>query len=618
MTRQRDWPQSHRNTERFEKAGSPLRWFAALVAFEFSRGFSTHGKLGFLFLIASATIEFSRRYATRNLFLRSPALKRRAKVSRRSAAKSWPSSYTSEWFRSCFKFIALCLCVSVALTVSAQAQDLRWGGDAEGGAPYLLPDPKNPRQIIGFEIDLMNALGKQLKRKSVFVQNQWDGLIPGLQRGSYELAVNGIEITDDRKSQVNFSIPYYVCGEQLSVRTTENSINSIADLKGKAVGTLKFSLANRLLDQAKRDFGGALEIRSYENQNNPYDDLTNGRLQAVLMDWPIAVYYSKPNPKLKFTGSIIGEMQYGIAVRKDDAELLKQVNDGLLALVKSGELKAIYDKWGIWNEETDKLFAKFSQPEQKSDALAEFTQTVSAKLTWRERLKRYWGYLPALLFVGAPMTLLISVLGMALAIAFGLMLALVNLYAPQPFAWLSRAYVELFRGTPLLIQLYLIFYGLPNIGIRLSPIVAAVVGLGLNYAAYEAENYRAGIQAIPRGQMEAALSLGMTRAQSLRHVIVPQAMRLVIPPVTNDFIALFKDSSIVSVITMVELTKIYGQLAATYYDYIGAGILTAAIYFLMGLPFVRLARWAENRLATDKRVVATNKKRWLGVGAKPA
>ena len=513
----------------------------------------------------------------------------------------------------CFLLLAL-----LVFSIPLNAQDLRWGGDAEGGAPYLLPDPKNPRRIIGFEIDLMDALGKQLKRKSVFVQNQWDGLIPGLQRGSYDLAVNGIEITDDRKQQVNFSIPYYVCGEQLSVRATENSINSIADLKGKTVGTLKFSLAHRLLEQAKRDFNGALEIRSYENQNNPYDDLTNGRLQAVLMDWPIAVYYSKPNPKLKFTGSIIGEMQYGIAVRKDDAEMLRSVNEALLALIRSGELKAIYDKWGIHNEETEKLFAKLSQSEQKSDALAEFTQTVSAKLTWRERLKRYWGYLPALLFVGAPMTLLISVLGMALAIVFGLMLALAQLYAPQPLAWLARAYVELFRGTPLLIQLYLIFYGLPNIGIRLSPIVAAVVGLGLNYAAYEAENYRAGIQAIPRGQMEAALSLGMTRWQSLRHIIVPQAMRLVIPPVTNDFIALFKDSSIVSVITMVELTKVYGQLAATYYDYIGAGILTAAIYFLMGLPFVRLARWAEARLATDKRVVETSKKRWLGVGAKPA
>ncbi len=615
-------PQGRRDIEIFKKDQLPFRPFAASTAFEFSRGFSTHGKLRFLFLVALATIEFSRRYATRYLLLRYPALKRRAKVSRRSAARREASSGRLERLGT-VRFAALCLCGSVAFCVSAQAQDLRWGGDAEGGAPYLLPDPKNPRRIIGFEIDLMDALGKQLKRKSVFVQNQWDGLIPGLQRGSYDLAVNGIEITDDRKEQVNFSIPYYICGEQLSVRATENSINSIADLKGKTVGTLKFSLAHRLLEQAKKEFAeqnpaSALEIRSYENQNNPYDDLTNGRLQAVLMDWPIAVYYSNPNPKLKLVGAAIGEMQYGIAVRKDDAELLKQVNEALLALIKSGELKAIYDKWSIWNEETEKLFAKLNQPEEKSDALAEFTQTVSAKLTWRERLKRYWGYLPALLFVGAPMTLLISVLGMALAIALGLALALVNLYAPQPFSWLARAYVELFRGTPLLIQLYLIFYGLPNIGIRLSPIVAAVVGLGLNYAAYEAENYRAGIQAIPRGQMEAALSLGMTRWQSLRHIIVPQAMRLVIPPVTNDFIALFKDSSIVSVITMVELTKVYGQLAATYYDYIGAGILTAAIYFLMGLPFVRLARWAENRLATDKRVVTTTKKRWLGVGAKPA
>src|ERR1051326_7081559 len=110
-----------------------------------------------------------------------------------------------------------------------------------------------------------------------------------------------------------------------------------------------------------------------------------------------------------------------------------------------------------------------------------------------------------------------------------------------------------------------------------------------------------------RGQLDAALALGLTRIQTIRKIVLPQAVRLVIPPVTNDFIALFKDSSIVSVITMVELTKVYGQLAATYYDYIGVGLLTAAIYFLMGLPFVRLARWVELRLATDKRVVVAAK-----------
>jgi polar amino acid transport system substrate-binding protein len=513
-------------------------------------------------------------------------------------------------------FVAVLLLANLAASAQ-ESRPLRWGGDSEGGAPYLLPNPRNPREIIGFEIDLMNAIGKELNRKAVFVQNQWDGLIPGLQRGNYELAVNGIEITEDRQQQVNFSIPYYACGEQISVRVEENSINSLADLKGKVVGTLKASLAQRILERENRERAAGMEIRSYENQNNAYDDLAIGRLQAVMMDWPIAIYYSKPNPKLKFAGPIIEQMQYGIAVRKEDTELLKQVNEALLALIKSGELQKIYEKWEIRNDETERLFAKLTSDQRQGQVYQDFTQNMTQQLTWRERLRRYASYLPILLLQGAPMTLLISVLGMGVAVALGLVLALMNLYGARPVSWLAKAYVELFRGTPLLIQLYLIFYGLPNIGIKFSPLIAAILGLGLNYAAYEAENYRAGIQAIPRGQMEAALSLGMARAQALRYVIVPQAMRLVIPPVTNDFIALFKDSSIVSVITMVELTKVYGQLASTYYDYIGVGILTAAIYFLMGLPFVRLARWAEAKLATDKRVAVTARRRWFGIGAKP-
>src|SRR5947208_955677 len=138
------------------------------------------------------------------------------------------------------------------------------------------------------------------------------------------------------------------------------------------------------------------------------------------------------------------------------------------------------------------------------------------------------------------------------------------------------------------------------LAIRFSPLLAAVIGLGINYAAYEAENYRAGIQSIPRGQLDAALALGLTRIQTIRKIVLPQAVRLVIPPVTNDFIALLKDSSLVSVITMVELTKMYGQLAATNYDYIGIALLTAAIYFLLGLPIARLSRALEARLAYMK------------------
>jgi His/Glu/Gln/Arg/opine family amino acid ABC transporter permease subunit len=421
--------------------------------------------------------------------------------------------------------------------------------------------------------------------------------------------MNGLEITEDRRQVIRFTVPYYATSEQLSVRTSESSIDGLADLKGRTVGTLKFSLAQRILEKE-----GGIEIRSYEGQINAYEDLANGRLEAVLMDWPIAMYYSRPNPALKFTGPPIGHLEYGIGVRPDDAALQKALDQALVKLMREGELRRIYDTWGLWNHETETLFEGLSGSPK---ALEEFTRTVTEKRSWGERARQYAGYLPLLLFRGATMTLVISITGMALAVTLGLLLALTYLYGPRPLAWVSRAYIELVRGTPLLIQLYLIFYGLPNIGIRLTPFFAAVIGLGLNYAAYEAENYRAGIQAIPRGQSEAALSLGMTQTQALRHVIVPQALRLVIPPVTNDFIALFKDSSIVSVITMVELTKVYGQLASTYYDYIGIGLLTAAIYFVIGLPFVRLARWAEARMAVDRRVPVTARRRWFGVGAKP-
>jgi polar amino acid transport system substrate-binding protein len=208
-------------------------------------------------------------------------------------------------------------------------------------------------------------------------------------------------------------------------------------------------------------------------------------------------------------------------------------------------------------------------------------------------------YLPPLLG-GAVVTVELSVLAMGLAIVVGLIIVLIRLYGPVPLCWLAKAYVEVIRGTPLLIQLFLIYYGLPEVGVKLNAFAAAIFGLGMNYAASESENYRAGIQAVQHGQTEAALALGMSRWQSLRHVILPQALRFVIPPVTNDFIAMFKDSSIVSVITMVELTKVCGMLAATY-DYMTLGLITAAIYFGLSYPASIFANWLERKLRHDHR-----------------
>jgi polar amino acid transport system substrate-binding protein len=195
------------------------------------------------------------------------------------------------------------------------------------------------------------------------------------------------------------------------------------------------------------------------------------------------------------------------------------------------------------------------------------------------------------------MTLGLSVASMPLAMALGLLIALARLYGPKPLQMLTATYIELIRGTPLMLQLFVLFYVLPMIGLILDPRVAGIAGLAINYSAYEAEIYRAGLQAIPSGQMEAALALGMSRAMALRRVIIPQATRIVIPPVTNDFIALFKDTSVCSVITLTELTRQYSTLAQSTGGVLEFALAVAVLYMMMSLPLSWFSRWTERKLA---------------------
>jgi len=485
--------------------------------------------------------------------------------------------------------------LSILLGVPAAfSQELVWAADAEGGAPYTFPDPRNPAHIVGFEVDLADALAGRMERKARFVQNQWDGLVPGLERGEYDVVINGLEITAERAEKINFSNPYFYSTLTITRRVDDSRVQRAEDLRGLRVGVLKVTFAERYVESL-----GNVKIRSYDGQVQPYIDLALDRLDAVVMDTPIALYYAT-GPQVKNIEIASARMTFGVGIRKTDVDLLQQVNRALDSLKADGTLRKIYSDWGIYNAATAQAFAD-REPVSNDNATRyrDYLDAIRTEHTFKERLEQYWQYLP-LLLQGALVTLEISVLSMALAIGLGLAMAVLRVFGPPVVAWIVIAFIEVIRGTPLLIQLFIIFYGLPSIGIKFSPLWAAVIGLGINYGAYEAENYRAGIQSIPRGQLDAALALGLTRHQTIQKIVLPQAIRLVIPPVTNDFIALLKDSSLVSVITMVELTKMYGQLAATNYDYIGIGLLTAAIYFVLGLPIARLSRLLEARLAYMK------------------
>jgi len=453
---------------------------------------------------------------------------------------------------------------------------LTWGADAEGGAPYVFADPQEPSRMTGFEYDLAEALASKLGVKAQLVQNSWDGLVPGLERGNFDIILNGLEITDEHRQQIAMSRPYYAYAQQIVVRRETEGLTQIEQLKGQAVGVLAASVAQRLVEKL-----GGVDMRVYPGNVESFRDLNARRIDAVVVDLPIAIYYLTKEPELKMSGEPFATGYYGIGVRKGDAPLLEALNRAIEELRADGTLERIYSKYHLWDSRQGQLASY-------RDELLAAAKPISTLRDWPK-------YLP-LLLKAAVVTVEISFLAMGLAVAFGLVLALARLYGVRPLRWLSTTYVEVIRGTPLLIQLFLIYYGLPNLHVRLSAFCAAVLGLGLNYASYEAENYRAGIQSIPGGQMEAALALGMTRAQALRRIIIPQAVRVIIPPVTNDFIALFKDSSLVSVITMVELTKMYGMLATTTYDYIGLGLMTAAIYFVLSYPASLFANRLERKL----------------------
>ena len=418
-----------------------------------------------------------------------------------------------------------------------------------------------------------------------FVQNDWSTLVPSLERGTFDIALNGLEVTPARAGRIAFSRPYYLFAERLVTRANVNASTgadaptvNLAALRGRRVGTLASSQAWDMLLAA-----GAQPV-PYEGADEPFLDLERGRTEAVLLDDIIVDRYAPRHPALRTAGDV-GEGVYAVGVRRDERALLVAIDGALDRIVASGELAAILARYHLGGPRQQRLAALRANP-APADAAASDAGPAAPRPLDRHQL---------ILFLQAALaTLAISTAAMALAVPLGVVLALARLYLPRA-RLLATVYIELVRGTPVLLQLYLLYYGLARV-LSLDAWLAAILGLGLNYAAYEAEIYRAGMGAVPAGQMEAALALGMTRRLALRRIVMPQAFRVALPGMTNDFIALLKDSALVSVITVVELTKRMTITAVDLRGWVAPGLLCAALYFAMSYPLARVARRLEARL----------------------
>ncbi|WZO96533.1 ABC transporter substrate-binding protein/permease [Isosphaeraceae bacterium EP7] len=500
-------------------------------------------------------------------------------------------------------FILACLagvpCRGDALDRIRSSGELRYGCDQEGGGPYAYPDPIDPSRVTGFEVELMSLLAGEFGPTPVLVQGQWDTLLPVLETGRVDVVVNGYELTSPRLDQYLATRPYYLFQMELMVprgglvRGWESLRVARPDGVRWRVGVLGGSSAETY---ARDHGGGSVEVLSFNGATDAMMAAKNGQIDATLQDLPAARFYAPNYPALEVVGPPLGGGSYVMYLRRQDAPLRDRLDRGLARLIRSGELRRLYEKYGIWTALQEDL-AKAETPGQSARKATGDSESAAHETS--RGLALIWRYGSTLLKASA-MTVFLAAASMPLAIAIGLAVALGRLYGPPPARWILATYVELIRGTPLMLQLYVLFFLLPELDVSLPPIMAGIAGLAINYSAYEAEIYRAGLQAIPGGQMEAALALGMTRAQGLRRIVIPQAVRMVIPPVTNDFIALFKDTSVCSVITLVELTKQYSILANSTGGVLEFAAASALLYLGMSLPLSWLSRWSERRLSGEQ------------------
>jgi len=485
-----------------------------------------------------------------------------------------------------------------ALAAPAYAQapsgELRWAGDPEGGAPYVEASPTDPDALVGFDVEIADLIARGLGTRPRFVLVQFAQIDQSVARGDAAIGLSGIEDTPARRSTMAVTVPYYEFREVLAVRTADAArFRHLSDLAGHRVGTLGGTIAYEILQRASP--AARLTAVSYEDDVHPYEDLVLGRVDAVLLDNVLGDRRHRTMTGFTVQPDSVATSHYVGVLAPSSGALRDRIDEILRGAMRNGALEAILRKWNVWNDDQPELYkrvlagAPIPPVTGAGSEEGDLPPLFAPEPVWSATAR----YLPALLRASA-ITIILSCLSMALAVAIGVLIASGRVYGNRVVRAALTGYVELMRGTPILLQLFVLYYGIAA-AVRLPAFAAALLGLALNYAAYESEIYRGALEAVPPGQLEAARTLGFSERQVLALVRGPQAFRLALAPMTNDFVALLKDSSLVSVLTVMELTKQTQIFATNLGSWVIPGTLCALLYLAMSLPLSMVARRLEGR-----------------------
>lgn len=415
-------------------------------------------------------------------------------------------------------------------------------------------------ELIGFDVDYSREICALVGRECEFVILQWDGIINALLADKIDTVIGSMGITEERAQQVDFSVPYYESGAQLFLVDPDAAPE---DLDGVRIG---LTLGTTYGPYARREFPKA-DLRYYKGDVEVLQDLKAGRVDGILTDRLVGFFMRREfGVEMHPAGELLFIEQMAIPVKPGNDALLAEINRAITT-IRSGEIQG-------------QLFEKYFG----RDAVS---RSAKESYTWDRML--------TLMASALLDTLELALLGLLLGMLLAALLAAGILALPRPLSLLISAWVDFIRATPFLVQLFMIYFGLPTIGIEMSAWMAAMIGIALHSSAYVSEILKVAFKGIPIGQRHAAQTLGLTRFETLRHVIIPQMLPLISVPVLNTVVAMIKDSAIVSVISVHELTMQTQQLISATFKPMELYLVAAAMYFAITYPLLIAGRALEKR-----------------------
>ena len=439
--------------------------------------------------------------------------------------------------------------------------------------PFSFHDPDS-KKLTGYDIDVIKAVAKKAGWRLEFVETQFDAIFAALEADRIDVVANQVSINPEREAKYGLSRPYTYSHGVIVVKKGTKGITTLADLKGK---TTAQSVTSNWSTVAK-DAGAKVE--GVEGFAQAAALVAQGRVDAIVNDNIAVLDYlnTTGSDKIEIAGDAGDEVsEQALAFRKGDPRLA-EADRALQELSADGTLAKISETY---------FKADVSQA---NDGEVDVSGGRKGKTDAETVKDAAWPMLRGLLKATIPITVISFAIGLALAVAT----ALARISGNNVLRGIARSYVSIIRGTPLLVQLFIVFFGLPEIGIDLGPWSAAILALSLNVGGYAAEIVRSAILSVPKGQFEAASTIGMGYWQSMRRIIFPQAARTAVPPLSNTLISLVKDTSLLSVVLVTELFReaVYAASAAQIFLPLYA---VAALYYWI---VCALLAFGQDRLET--------------------